>query len=284
MRKRHFVFLGLLLALLAASVGTALPARSPVSGPQGRLSMKLTLPDGFDPARDSCQMVILMHGIFASKSFAPMPYLARYLAKRGVASIRVDFDGHGRSKGKLVRMTVAKEIQDARAIWDYARTLPYVSRLFLLGHSQGGVVASMFAGELAAEGGPVPDGLILLAPGEVIKGATRAGSFFGQRFDPKNPPEYIKCFGLFKLGRDYLLQTQELDTYGTAALYQGPVCLIHGTQDNIVPMRCSEKYHSIYTNSRLHKVEGENHMIIKRKSEVAGIAAAFLEDVRKSVY
>ncbi|MCR5715160.1 MAG: alpha/beta fold hydrolase [Bacteroidales bacterium] len=284
MRKRRFVFLALLSLLVAVSAVTALSARSPVSGPQGRLSMKLTLPDGIDPARDSCPMVILMHGIFSSKDYAPMPYLAHYLAKRGVASIRFDFDGHGWSAGKRVDMTVAKEIQDARAVWDYARTLPYVSRLFLLGHSQGGVVASMFAGELAREGGPVPDGLILLAPGEVIKGATRAGSFFGQRFDPKDPPEFIKCFGLFKLGRDYLLQTQQLDTYGTAALYQGPVCLIHGTMDRIVPLRCSEKYHEIYTHSQLHKVEGENHMIIKRKSEVAGITAAFLEDVRKSVY
>ena len=54
--------------------------------------------------------------------------------------------------------------------------------------------------------------------------------------------------------------------------------------DRIVPLRCSEKYHEIYTHSQLHKVEGENHMIIKRKSEVAGITAVFLEGVRESAY
>lgn len=86
---------------------------------------------------------------------------------------------------------------------------------------QGGVVASMLAGLLAQEGADAPHGLILLAPGEVIKEATRAGTFLGQKFDPADPPEYIKCWGLYKLGRDYLVQTQELDIYGVSSSYQG---------------------------------------------------------------
>ena len=45
-----------------------------------------------------------------------------------------------------------------------------------------------------------------------------------------------------KLGRDYLLSTQELDIYGTASAYGGPVRILHGTRDKIVPMWCSEKY------------------------------------------
>ncbi len=35
-----------------------------------------------------------------------------------------------------------------------------------------------------------------------------------------------RCFGIFRLGRDYLTQTQQLDIYGTSADYHGPVCLI----------------------------------------------------------
>ncbi len=33
-------------------------------------------------------MVILMHGIFSSKDYGPMPQLAKGLAKAGIASIR----------------------------------------------------------------------------------------------------------------------------------------------------------------------------------------------------
>lgn len=49
-------------------------------------------------------------------------------------------------------MTIEKEIADAMAIWEYVKGLPYVTDIGFLGHSQGGVVASMTAGRLAAQG------------------------------------------------------------------------------------------------------------------------------------
>ena len=263
---------GLLLSGLFVSCSTPVS----ICGPQGRLSAKITLPAGFDKERDSCMMVILMHGIFSSKDFPPMPTIARALARQGIGSVRFDFDGHGRSDGKMEHMTIAREIADARAVWDSVQKLPYVSKVVLLGHSQGGAVASMLAEELAREGCG-PDGLVLLAPGSVIKEATQGGRFFGQEFDPDNPPEYIECFHTYRLGRDYLVQTQQLDIYGTAAHYQGPVCLIHGEDDGIVPLWCSEKYHSIYHNSQLLVVKGENHLFIKRGRKVAAMVARFLK-------
>ena len=220
-------------------------------------------------------MVILMHGIFASKDWPPMPVLARELARQGIASVRFDFNGHGKSEGKMEEMTIARELADARAVWEAVKALPYVSSVALLGHSQGGAVASMLAGELANEG-EYPVGLVLLAPGSIIKEATQAGRFFGKEFDPKNPPAYIKCFNTYKLGHDYLVQTQLLDIYGTAQQYQGPVCLIHGVEDGIVPLWCSEKYHEVYANSQLHVVKGENHMFIKKGRIVAKMVAEFL--------
>lgn len=87
-----------------------------IRGPEGELAYKITLPDGFDPAKDHCPMVILMHGIFSSKDYIPMPQLAKGLAKAGIASIRFDFNGHGKSDGRKQDMTIEKEIADARAI------------------------------------------------------------------------------------------------------------------------------------------------------------------------
>ena len=267
-----------MLILMGAALLCSSCASSPsltVNGPQGRLSTKVTLPAGFDTEKDSCMMVILMHGIFASKDWPPMPVLARELARQGIASVRFDFNGHGKSEGKMEEMTIARELADARAVWEAVKALPYVSSVALLGHSQGGAVASMLAGELANEG-ECPVGLVLLAPGSIIKEATQAGRFFGKEFDPKNPPAYIKCFNTYKLGHDYLVQTQLLDIYGTAQQYQGPVCLVHGVEDGIVPLWCSEKYHEVYANSQLHVVKGENHMFIKKGRKVAKMVAEFL--------
>jgi pimeloyl-ACP methyl ester carboxylesterase len=250
-----------------------------VQGPEGGIALKVTLPKGFDTATGHCPMVILMHGIFSSKDYNPMPQLAKGLAKAGIASIRFDFGGHGKSEGRKQYMTIEKELAEARAVWDYVQSLPYVNGVGLLGHSQGGVVASMAAGRLAAES-KLPSGVVLIAPGSVIKEACQGGNFFNATFDPKNPPEYIRCWGLYKLGREYLVTTQQLDIYGTAAAYQGPVLLLHGDRDGIVPMWCSERYLEAYgPHATLKVVEGENHTITRRRKQVVAETVEFFRGV-----
>lgn len=250
-----------------------------VRGPEGEIAYKITLPDGFDTNKDHCPMVILMHGIFSSKDYGPMPQLAKGLAEAGIASIRFDFNGHGKSDGRKQDMTIEKEIADARAIWDYVKSLPYVNGVGLLGHSQGGVIASMTAGRLASES-KLPAGVVLIAPGSVIKEACQGGKFFNATFDPKNPPEYIRCWGIYKLGREYLVTTQQLDIFGTSAAYDGPVLLLHGDRDGIVPMWCSERYLEAYgSNATLKVVEGENHTITRRRKQVVGETVEFFKTV-----
>ena len=275
MKQKLILSIFVLLCLLPAKA-----REYAVSGPEGGLAMKVALPEGFNPATDRCPMVLLMHGIFSSKDYNPMPSLAKALAQAGIASIRFDFDGHGKSEGRMQDMTVEKEIADALAIWEYAKSLPYVTQIGFLGHSQGGVIASMTAGRLAAAGGATPAGVVLLAPGSVIKQACQGGKFFNARFDPANPPEFIRCWGTMKLGREYLLTTQQLDIYGITAAYQGPVLLLHGTKDTIVPMWCSEQYLETYGDrATLVKVDGENHLITRRKKEICRQVVSFFREL-----
>ena len=96
---RLFVRL-LLITLTLALVEPCHAKKDPVSGPEGRIAYTITLPKGFNTATDHCPMVILMHGIFSSKGFIPMPQIAQGLARAGIGSIRFDFDGHGKSDGR----------------------------------------------------------------------------------------------------------------------------------------------------------------------------------------
>ena len=250
-----------------------------IPGPEGAIAYKICLPEDFNPETDRCTMVILMHGIFSSKDYNPMPAIAKGLAKAGIASLRFDFNGHGTSEGRMQDMTIEKEIADAMAVYDYVKALPYVSEIGFLGHSQGGVVASMAAGRLAAQGQDAPKRLVLIAPGAVIKNACQNGKFFNARFDPKDPPEFIRCWGFMKLGREYLLTTQDLDIYGTAAAYEGQVRILHGTKDKIVPMWCSEKYQEIYGDrAELVVIKGENHTITNRRDEVVRRIVEFFSE------
>ena len=266
------VFAALILVFVSVSFNAS---GQGITGPEGNISYTVLLPEGFNPATDRCPMVVLMHGIFSNKGRNPGSAIAKALAKEGIASIRFDFNGHGKSDGRTVDMTIDKEIADAMAVWEYVKALPYVSKIGILGHSQGGVIASMTAGMLAGSA-IVPEGVVLMAPGSIIKDACQAGRFFNARFDPANPPDHISCFGLFKLGKDYLTSTQTLDIFGTAALYTGPVLILHGSQDGIVPIWCSEKYNESYgDHARLVVIDKENHRFTRRRKEAVREVVSF---------
>lgn len=98
--------------------------------------------------------------------------------------------------------------------------------------------------------------------------------------------QFLIAVGLFCLticptyGREYLLSTQELDIFGTAASYKGPVLLLHGSADTIVPMWCSEKYLETYGNAaRLKAIDGENHLISKKRKQVVAETVAFFKSL-----
>ena len=48
-----------------------------VKGPQGGISTKLTLPDGFDPKTGRCPLAVLMHGFMSGKALYPIPFLGK---------------------------------------------------------------------------------------------------------------------------------------------------------------------------------------------------------------
>ena len=79
------ILTGLFCLVALGASERKVPIKSPIKGPEGAIYYKITLPKGFDPAKDHCPMVILMHGIFANQSINPMPALAR--KQIGVAKV-----------------------------------------------------------------------------------------------------------------------------------------------------------------------------------------------------
>lgn len=246
-----------------------------VYGEQGGISTTLTLPAGFNPEKDRCPMVIIMHGFMASKRFYPVPNIAKSLAKAGIASISFDFNAHGKSEGKFIDMTIANEIGDAKAVFDYVCTLPYVTNIALLGHSQGGVVAGMMAGEME-NNTRKPVCLVQMAPAAVLKDDAIAGQCMGKKYNASNPPEYVNVM-FHKLGRKFILAAQKLPIYETSAKFSGKVLILQGKDDKIVPYSYSEKYHEVYQNSELQILENEGHLMNNNKEKILSIITEFLK-------
>ncbi|MEU6354671.1 alpha/beta fold hydrolase [Streptomyces sp. NPDC047072] len=216
-------------------------------------------------------LVIVMHGLTGSQDVPVVRATAQALREAGIASIRFDFDGHGASGGDMVDMTVPKEVADARSFYDYARALPFVSTIGLVGHSQGGAVAALLAGQLRDR----VTALALLAPATTIPEGARSGNMGGTRYDPDDPPESISMFGV-QIGRDYLVTAQTLPIDEVPSRYTAPVSIIHGSDDAIIPPSASEAYASRFRDGELHLLAGQDHEFSRNPDQPAELVARFM--------
>ena len=90
-------------------------------------------------------VAILMHGFKGDLGYDEtkiLPTLAHALNQAGLATLRFDFAGCGKSDGRFEDMTVLSELLDGMKGIDFARQKIQAKHIYLVGHSQGGVVAS----------------------------------------------------------------------------------------------------------------------------------------------
>ena len=282
MMKKLMTIAGLVLAIAIGTLASAEcgeAQRVEIDGAVGKLSAVIQKPTL--AANQKCPMVMLLHGFMGGKTNRPLTDIADALEKEGIASIRFDFNGHGESEGDFQSMTVLNEIEDAKRVFAYVRALDYVESVSVAGHSQGGVVSSMLAGEFG-HGKEDVKSVVLLAPAAVLRDDAIRGRIFNTVYDAANPPEVVPVFGDFKMGRAYILAAQTLPIYETAQKYAGPVCLVHGTGDRVVPYTYSERYHSLYRDSELHLLDGADHNFNNFEAETTAIAVAFLKKHTKA--
>lgn len=206
------------------------------------------------PQKDSYDIAIIMHGFTGNRKGELLAVLTDALLEKGIASLRFDFNGHGDSDGVLEDMTVLNEIADAKAVLDYVRSLEHVQNIYLIGHSQGGVVASMLAGyypEFIKK-------VVLLAPAATLKDDAIKGECQGTVYDPSHIPDQVVVNGK-TIGGFYFRIAQLLPIYETAAHYTGEALMVHGDQDTIVDKIASERYVHAFPNNHLCIQKGADH-------------------------
>lgn len=201
-----------------------------IQGAKGTLRGYMDRPSG----ENNQPVVIICHGLTGSKDEMHISKLADELRIRGIASVRFDFNGHGRSDGLFREHTVANEVEDVKCIYEYVKSLPWVdaSRIGIAGHSQGGFVAGVAAGDLGAD---KIKAVSLLAPAALIHTTTREGICFGnenmQLGDIEELPDSIMVWGRY-FGKEYFKAALETDVYARTAAYEGPVYVLQGTADS----------------------------------------------------
>ena len=241
-----------------------------IDGSMGRLSTRLQLPELQEG--EKCPVVVICHGFMGNKNEPLLSAIAGNLVELGIGAIRCDFNGHGQSEGEFVDMTVLNEIDDALAVIDYVRRMPQTDGISILGHSQGGVVAAMTAGQL---GSSVLKSAVLMAPAAVLRDDALRGSTMGATYDPWHAPEYVDIFG-HRLGRDYIQTALSLPIYETAAKYDGPVLVLHGMADKVVPYTYGERFGREMSGCTVQLLPGDDHGFTADMTGAAEMAADWL--------
>ena len=226
-----------------------------INGSQGKLAARLSLPDL--QSGEKCPMVIFSHGFGGDMTFHLFEPIIERLNQNGIGVLRYDFNGCGKSEGDFKDMTVRNEIEDLINVIAYVRQLPVTKNISLLGHSQGGVVTSMVAGDC---GYPQIECEVLLSAASVLRDDALRGMTHGGHFDPwhLDQPTY-EVGGGHSVGRPYIQTAMTLPIYETASKYAGPALIINGMADVVVPYTYAERYHDVLKESEIILIPGENH-------------------------
>ena len=212
--------------------------------------------------KTDCPIAVISHGFMANQMFSQIH--AQNLAKMGYAAFCFDFCGGtlvGSSDGDSTDMSVLTEVEDLKAVIEFAKSQSYTdeNELILLGCSQGGFVSAIVSAEMKEE----VDALILLYPALCIPDDARSGEMMFSKFDPQNVPETFWC-GPMKLGRRYVTDVIEMDPYEIINQYTGKVLIIHGNQDKIVDisyaLRAVETYSQAGADVEMKIIDKGGHM------------------------
>lgn len=219
-------------------------------------------------------VAIICHGLTGNRNETFLLAVVDELSKKGVSSVRFDFNGHGESEGAFSGMTVSNELEDLEHIYDYVCSLDWVdkSRISLVGHSQGGLVSGIFAGE---KGKRKIRSVALLAPAACIQYFAQDGNFFGID-TAKNLPDSIPFWGGRFLGKAYVEDARELKVYERSLRYKGPETIIIGSKDSPDLFKYAKLYSEKSPSISFQELPGLTHCFEEDIHTPARLTAEFL--------
>lgn len=212
-----------------------------------------------------CPLVLMLHGFGGCMDARPGGYFQEYsdaLTAAGFATLRFDFNGHGQSGGSFRDMTPYNEIEDASVFLRYAVSLPDITEIYLLGHSQGGVIAGMLAGYYH----DVVKKLVMMAPAASLKTDAINGHCMRADYDAQHIPDFVNVDGVHEVGGLFFRMAQTLPIYEVTGQFKGEALAIIGGRDDVVSAESIRRYGTCMPHCRVvekptldHGLGGEEH-------------------------
>ena len=198
-------------------------------------------------ANEPFPLVLMAHGHGGSRHEGGGYQLAaKAMAKNGIASIRMDFPGCGDSTESFTNNNLSNMLLDLQAARAYAASQPEIDsdRLGLLGYSMGGRLVALLAEMdpsykvMVAWTPAVADG----AQGMLDSlGGADAYHILKQRARSTGVAEYTTRWGTkLQLGYGWFTDLEETMPLESLATFEGPLLILYGDQDDVVPPATAE--------------------------------------------
>ncbi|NND64810.1 MAG: alpha/beta fold hydrolase [Gammaproteobacteria bacterium] len=219
-----------------------------IQSPNGRLAANLDLPEN---RPSQAPTVIACHGFGGAKESGKILLLSQRLANAGIATLRFDFSGHGEpphnSEGDIDTFTISRGVNDLKAVIDFAIEHSDIDQqnIGFYGTSIGANVllwalADHFSNldrEISIKSmtllAPLADlvGAVIRNEGENALKHWQQQGFIEEKFDER----------VVRWHYDAIVDAQSKDTYQLAKNIKTPTLLIHGSEDQSVPVEQSQK-------------------------------------------
>lgn len=221
--------------------------------------------------------VVVMASGFDAKFNFQMDYV-ELLNEKGIAAVIFDFTGIGTtsfSDGEPFDRTMPSNVADLNMVLDEALKWPELdsSKLFLWGHSFGGLVSACVAGERGQD----IQGLILLEP------SFFAPDLFREVFPEGAEIPFVMEYPL-PVGREFAETIREYDIFESMEKYQGEVLIFQGTVHSEEDSEEMDYYYGkaleTYPSARLLMIEGADHLFEEEAGlQMTELAIEFIENV-----
>ncbi|XP_020227422.1 uncharacterized protein LOC109808720 [Cajanus cajan] len=225
------------------------------------------------------EIVILCHGLRASKENFIMTNIAAALANAGISSFRFDFTGNGESEGAFEFGSYWREADDIHSV---AQHFHEANRtvIAIVGHSKGGNAALLYASKYH----DIKTIVNLSGSHDLKIGLEfRLGKDFIERIRKEG---FIELKAETPGGIDYHITEESLkDRLNIIMLEE---CLhidkecriftVHGGADSIIPAVAAHEFAKVLPNHKLHIVEGADHVYTDHQAELASVVVNFIKE------
>ena len=193
-------------------------------------------------------IAIIGHGVTGNKDRPFILALAEGLQAAGIPTLRMSFTGNGGSEGRFADCTISKETNDLGSVIDALGD----RKICYIGHSMGGAV-----GVKRTSSDSRIDALVSLA------GMVRTQEFAQREFGKETPDE--GCMWEEKscpLSSTYMTDMEALNSLADLGTQINvPWLLVHGTEDDVVPIGDSHDIISKATNNPdFFEITGADHV------------------------